>query len=265
MDDAWFAQLLEFMGGSWKGFRKVRKGVKKRVARHMQSLGCRSMDDYLERITSDPAARAECERLMTVSISRFFRDLRLWEIIETRVLPEILQKTGERVRVWFAGCAGGEEVYSFKIVWERLAAAQAPLPALVLIATDLNPENLERARQGIYPKGALRELDTDTRELWFEPAGKDRFAVKPHLKEGIVWQKKDLLHDDPPGSAFDIVFLRNNLLTYYTEAVMQEAFHCVVDAVAPDGFLVIGAKEEMPEEGVSRLARFDRYVYRKKG
>lgn len=231
----------------------------------MQALGCRSMDDYLARIASDPAARAECERLMTVSISRFFRDLRLWEIIAARVLPEILQKRGERVRVWFAGCAGGEEVYSFKIVWERLAAAQGPLPALVLIATDLNPENLERARQGIYPRGALREVDGNTRELWFEPIRKDRFAVKPHLKEGIVWQKKDLLSDEPPGSAFDIVFLRNNLLTYYTEAVMREAFHCVVDAMAPDGFLVIGAKEEMPEERVSRLAHFDRYVYRKKG
>ena len=264
MDDHQFARLLDVVNGSWKGYRKVRKGVKKRVARHMQEIGCRRMDDYLEKISGNKAVRAECERLMTVSISRFFRDRQMWEALESRVLPEILKSGGGAVRVWFAGCAGGEEVYSFRILWGMFSAGRDAMPALRMTATDLNPENLSRAQAGIYPRGAMREVDEKLRDAWFEMLKGGRFAVAPVLKDGIDWRVGDLRRDDPPGTGFDLVFLRNNLLTYYSEPEMRAGFDRVVDALSPGGFLVIGAKEVMPGFGLMRLARYDRCVYRKK-
>ena len=73
MDDRAFGRLLEFLGLSWPGYRRVRKGVKKRVGRHMQA--------YLEKLMQNKEVRRQCERLMCVSISRFFRDRRLWEAL----------------------------------------------------------------------------------------------------------------------------------------------------------------------------------------
>ena len=79
MDDAQFRILLEHLGYCWDGCRRVRKGVKKRTHRHMQQLGCRDIPAYLNLLDNQVERRHECELLMTVSISRFFRDRRLWQ------------------------------------------------------------------------------------------------------------------------------------------------------------------------------------------
>lgn len=263
MDDRQFSRLLNFLNYSWKGYRKVRKGVKKRVSRHMAELGCRDMDAYLERLAEDPGIRAECKRRMTVSISRFFRDLRLWEILGNRLLPELTGQGRGSVRVWFAGCAGGEEVYSFRMLWAEFTAGCPDPPDLYLIATDVVPDYLERAKQGVYPKGALRDTDARRREKGFLQVKKEQYRVAPSLKEKIDWRVQDLLTDNPPAQELDIVFLRNNLLTYYHEALVEEPLERIIDTLRPGGFLVIGAKEEMPQTGLNRLIRYDRYVFRR--
>jgi len=91
MDDKEFHQLLEFLGLSRQGYRKVRKGVKKRVGRHMQQLDCRNMREYLDQLEQSEDVRNQCARLMSVSISRFFRDKRLWQVLESRILPELIE------------------------------------------------------------------------------------------------------------------------------------------------------------------------------
>ncbi len=92
MDDQQFRQLLNLFGFSWKGYRKVRKGVKKRINRHMKELGCRNMAAYLAELEKEDEARQHCELLLTVSISRFFRDREFWRTLEKKLLPELIRK-----------------------------------------------------------------------------------------------------------------------------------------------------------------------------
>ena len=120
MDDRQFRELLHRFELSWDGYRKVRKGVKKRIRRHMQQLKCQNVRDYFVALEKDKEQRRQCERLMTVSISRFFRDRGLWLMLENEVLPCIIDNNKALVKVWSAGSACGEEVYSFKILWDRL-------------------------------------------------------------------------------------------------------------------------------------------------
>jgi chemotaxis protein methyltransferase CheR len=87
MDDTSFIRLLEYFNLSWSGYRKVRKGVKKRIARHMQALNLSSMDDYLKLIDKDEDVRKKCFWHLTVSISRFYRDRHLWERLGREILP----------------------------------------------------------------------------------------------------------------------------------------------------------------------------------
>jgi chemotaxis protein methyltransferase CheR len=221
------------------------------------------MDEYLARLQAHPGHRAECRRQMTVSISRFFRDLRLWEILEARVLPELAAQQPETVKVWSAGCAGGEEVYSFRILWETFAAKYSTAPRLKMIATDLAPQYLERAKKGIYPNGALRDADTAKLNDWFFHVKKDRCIVRPWLKNTIDWRVQDLLSDPPPAEDLDLVFLRNSLLTYYLPDLSAKPLQRVINALKPGGFLVIGAKEQIPEPARNHLTPYDRYVFRK--
>lgn len=246
MDDRHFQQLLEYLGLSWAGYRKVRKGVKKRIARHMEQLGCRSMEEYILILNEKEGLRFACEQLMTVSISRFFRHLALWHILGNDILPGIIKKNVAPLKVWSAGCACGEEVYSFKIVWERLRDQFEPLPALEMLATDMNPIYLDRARAGIYPRSSLREVPKEIRPIYFEPQkGKKHFAVRSFLKEGISWKVQHFFLDVPE-KRFHFIFLRNSLLTYYESELRELAFQKVVDRLEPGGFLIIGAHEKIP-------------------
>ncbi len=89
-DDHQFRQLLHHLGLSWKGYRRVRKGVKKRIRRHMQQLGCQNMPAYLLELDKSKEARRQCEQMVAFPISRFFRDRKLWEVLEKEILPELL-------------------------------------------------------------------------------------------------------------------------------------------------------------------------------
>jgi chemotaxis protein methyltransferase CheR len=247
MRESEFAAMLERFALSPEGYRKVRKGVQKRIVRHMQELRCPTMKAYLERLDTDGAAEREARRLMDVSISRFFRDGPLWQVLEEEILPSLIAEHPGGLRVWSAGCALGQEAYSFRILWALLSEKKAAMPPLDLRATDVNPAYLERAIEGIYPEGALARVPAEARACFFQPAGKKSFRVVDDLRQGIRWQVHDLTADPPPARGFHIVFLRNNLLTYYRDEVVKAALPAIADRLVPGGVLVIGRKEHLPE------------------
>jgi chemotaxis methyl-accepting protein methylase len=248
MEDAHFNSLLEFLGFSWSGYRKVRKGAKKRVLRHMQDLGCRQMSAYLARLAADAALRRACERCLTVPISRFFRDRRLWDTLYAQ-LPQWVaaRPPGDPYRVWSAGCARGEETYSFKILWTLMASQGCAITAaLELLGSDLDPAHLAAARRGIYAAGSLREMRPAERAAGLTMLrGGRHWTVRPAIRQGILWRVHDL-RTGPPGGPHDLIFLRNTILTYLAEPGRSEAFARVLDALVPGGILVIGGHERLP-------------------
>lgn len=247
MDDNQFRLLIDRFGYSWEGYRRVRKGVKKRLSRHMQTIRCRNVKDYINLIERISAERSNFEHLMTVSISRFFRDKELWTTIKEQILLELFRNKSRTIRVWFAGCASGEEVYTFKILWEALRFADTQLPDIHIIATDMNPEYLNRAKQAVYTLSSMRNVGDAIRSTYFIKQSQGRFAVRAEIKTGIIWQIHQLL-SDPPEDTFDLIFIRNNLLTYYADRVKIPAFKRVANQLATGGFLVIGRNEDLPDD-----------------
>jgi len=264
MDDHQFKLLLEFFNRSWKGYRKVRKGVKKRIGRHMQSVGCRQMAAYLHLLKISGAARRTCERLLTVSISRFYRDRQIWQILTMNILPYLARQSNNPVWIWSAGCARGEEVYSLKIAWEELKRRRTRVGRLAVVASDLNVEYLAMARNGHYARGSVKDLSAELKTRYFEKSqGGRRWSVRPELKTGIEWLCQDLLTGPPPENKYDLILLRNNLLTYYRAPDVNTGFQNVMAALAPTGFLIIGAHEHLPDNA-TRLTPVigSRLIYR---
>jgi chemotaxis methyl-accepting protein methylase len=265
MDDHQFCRLLDRFGFSWSGYRKVRKGVKKRITKHMNDLGCYNLKAYLAELDKSDEVRKKCELLLTVSISRFFRDREFWRFLEQKYLPDLIEKNIEKINVWSAGCACGEEVYSFKIVWDCLGNRLGHLPKLEIIATDINPVYLEKARAGIYSSSSLKEVTTEFQSVYFiKRKGKKSFEVNASLKRDVIWKTHHIL-SDPPGSKFDIIFLRNNVLTYYEDPLKKKAFRIILDSLAPHGLLIIGAHESLPFQPKDLTAVSPHpFVFRKK-
>jgi chemotaxis protein methyltransferase CheR len=264
MDDLQFRQLLDYFNYSWDGYRRVRKGVKKRISRHMQKLGCRNVNAYLHILDRHEDVRQHCEGLMTVSVSRFFRDRMLWKIIEDHIVPEILSKNVEKVKFWDAGCACGEEVYSIKILWETLRSRFGDMPDIEIWVTDINQTYLRKAREGIYSVSSIKEVEQHVRKKYFLfQEDKKKFKINPSLKKGIIWKVHNMLHDFDENN-FDIIFLRNNLLTYYIDEIKQPAFQKVAKSLAPGGFLIIGSHETLPLELKDLMSyRSQSYIFKK--
>jgi chemotaxis methyl-accepting protein methylase len=254
MDDDQFRQLLDWFDFSWSGYRKVRKGVKKRISRHMQELKCSNINAYLDLLNKSAELRQDCEKRMSVSISRFFRDRQLWHDLADDVLPGMIETEKKALRVWSAGCARGEEVYSFKIVWDHLSKKYQQLPEIEIVATDIHPDYIDKARAGVYAKSSMKEVPPEVREHYFDiRKSGNRFDIKAVFKKGIEWKVQDIF-SDPPGSSFDMIFLRNNLLTYYKAHLKIEGLKRVLKALAPAGWLIVGSHEKLPS-AVSNVQR----------
>ncbi len=246
MKDDDFQSILKLFNLSWKGYRKVRKGVKKRLVRHMQSVGVKSVTEYIDLIGKNPQLHEECRICLTVSISRFFRDTELWSVLEQKILPEVISKNPALVKVWSAGCACGEEVYTFLIVWDRVVASMWKPPRLHVIATDINPEYIERAQRGIYERSSVKEVCGPIKKKYFNRVGSSGlFQVLDSLKRRVEWRVHDLT-SGPPGDGFDIIFLRNNLLTYYCDPVKTKALRQIKNSLKNGGILIKGSHEQIP-------------------
>ena len=208
-----------------------------------------------------PEAAEKARQLLTVPISRFFRDKRLWEVVNASIIPKVVQEielTGLRpVRVWSAGCSCGEEAYGLKILWDELAKRSPKVPPIEIWATDTNPEVLERARAGIYPGSSLRNMSDSVLRDYFVPVS-DGFSIGEGLKGDLHWIQHDFISESPPCLNFDLIFLRNNLLTYYETPIKIRAFSQILTALRTGGFLIMGNNEEIPIDGLP-LKPFSEY------
>ncbi len=260
LSDTEFRGLLEHRNRPWAGYRKVRKGVIKRLRRHMQELGCSTVEQYLAQLARLPQAKAAHEQCLRVTISRFFRDRHLWQTLQRRSLPDLVERFCSPVRIWSAGCANGEEPYSLAMLWNELRDS----PALNLLATDAGEACLARAREGAYSRSSLKEVPDEMRKRYFDSGkGGRRFLVQSHRMTPIRWRQHDLLGSLPDSGPFHMILLRNNLLTYYQGPDLQAAFTRIVAALAPGGWLVTGAHERLPVSAFKLIRDKDcPWVYR---
>jgi chemotaxis methyl-accepting protein methylase len=175
--------------------------------------------------------------------------------MERLLFPSVVAEGKQEIKVWSVGCSSGEEIYSFKILWEEWAGNRDGVPDLELWATDINPELIDRARTGVYSSSSLKEVHEEWRSKYFSPVKANRWAISDFLKEGIHWKVHNLLIHEPPSTGFQIIFLRNNLLTYYKVETLRPALAKLIETLSPSGFLMIGVQENLPRE-FTELAPF---------
>ena len=109
-----------------------------------------------------------------------------------------------------------------KMIWDRLRSTYAQLPELEITGTDKHPDYIEKARAGVYTFSSLKEIPPEMREKYFDiRKSGHRFDVKASIKADIDWQVQDIF-TDPPGDDFNIIFMRNNLLTYYKDHLKKK-------------------------------------------
>lgn len=255
--DSDFRLLLDHYHRSWQGYRKVRKSPMKKISRHMKALGCSSIEHYLDLLDRNPAEQETLLVYLRITISRFFRDRKLWSSLDDSVFPFMLTHT-DALKIWCAGCSCGEEVYSLKILHQMNWATRS---SLEILATDADDVCLERARKGIYQKSSLREVTPAILSTCFQPSiRRNEFAVNQAFKKGITWEHHDFF-SALPGTGFHAVFLRNSLLTYHSPGVQSMVLDRILQSLLPGGFLVIGCHETLPPQPLNLVPTACNMIY----
>lgn len=250
----------------WPGFRKVRHQVCKRLKERMRDLGLDNYSDYRARVEGNPSEWRILDECCHITISRFFRDRGIFEVVRRIVLPDIAaraKREGRNAQAWSAGCASGEEPFTVKILWDVEVASAFPGVSLSILASDVDQAMLARAREGCFEPTSLHELPPTLIEHAFDRLG-PRYCVKPEYREGIEFLDQDLRTEMPP-CIFDLILCRYLAFTYFAEPLQHKVLAGLLERLRPQGYLVIGTHEQLPIN-VPELAVLDRtpQIFRKR-
>src|SRR5690606_33789884 len=103
------------------------------------------------RVLHDAAAMERLLMSLSVNVTSMFRDPGFYRAFRETVVP--LLRTYPFVRIWHAGCATGEEVYSMAILLHE----EELYDRARIYATDINEVLLQRARAGIFPLDRMQD------------------------------------------------------------------------------------------------------------
>jgi chemotaxis protein methyltransferase CheR len=247
---AFLQWALPHLNMRWKGFRKVRGQVCKRLKNRMSDLGLKDFAAYRAQLEADPQEWRVLDSCCHITISHFFRGRGIFETLEKRVLPGIAKRAKQEGRAalfWSAGCAAGEEAYTLKILWDSGATRSYPGVSLSIIATDIDEVMLVRARKACFEETSLRELPPHLVRQSFDRAGL-LYCIKPQYREGIDFLQQDLRFE-APASFFDLILCRYLAFTYFALPLQREVLARIAERLLPNGYLVIGTHEELPRNG----------------
>jgi len=246
-----------------------RQLVQGRLLRRLRGLGLKDFRSYCELLRRDPDSElGDLASAISTNVTSFFREMHHYELVERELLPQWLEskrRTGDRLRLWSAGCSTGEEPYALAMVLaEALARTGSELDARIL-ATDLSPQALAQAREGIYAIERLGGVSEDRRRRWFlrgEGDYKGLASIHPRLRELVTVMPLNLLHDWPMQVPFDAIFCRN-VVIYFDQPTKRRLFERYAELLAPGGYLFLGHSESM--HGLSdAFELIGRTTYRKR-
>lgn len=183
-------------------------------------------------------------KILTVTISRFFREREVFETLRQSVIPALLSEGREEIRVWSIGCANGEEPYSFSLLWKEGFEKAWSHIRLSILATDINGDLLERARAARYKKGSLKEMPEEILRSFFK-VDRDSYVLDEAAKNSVEFREHDILREEPFPD-MDIVFCRNLAFTYFSTDSQIAVVEKIARSIRNEGYLVIGKDERVP-------------------
>jgi len=216
----------------------ILRRTKRRAAQH----DFNSLVKYLAFLKTSPEEIQALTKDFLISVTSFFRDKEAFEYIRHNVLPGILKnlKPKEELKIWVAGCATGEEVYSLAILIAEQLSGKQEQPIVKIFATDIDSAALVHAGKGIYPPDAVKDVSAERLKKYFSKEG-THYRIKPNLRKMAIFAQHDLVKN-PPYCNMHFISCRN-LLIYMAPILQKKVFSMLLFGLKLDGYLFLGSSE----------------------
>src|SRR6187431_1557404 len=152
--------VYEYYGFDFGNYSKA--SLKRRVNRLYHLDGFHHFHEFLAKVRSDAEYYKRMVEEITVNVTEMFRDPLFYAVLRNEILPQL--GTKPFIRIWHAGCATGEEVYSMAILLKEANLLYKSL----IYATDLNPTVIENIRRGVFPLSQMKQYS----ENYIQSGGK---------------------------------------------------------------------------------------------
>lgn len=246
MEDEEIDQLLEKIFDKYGfDFREYAKAsFKRRLGAVLRAEHVATISELGQRVLSDPFLMQRFVHSITVSTTSMFRDPTFYRAFRNIVLP--ILKTYPFIRIWHAGCATGEEVYSYAILLQEEDLSDR----CRIYATDLDAVSIEKAKNGVFDIAAMKEYSTN----YIQAGGKYSLskyytAMNEHavfsktLRENIVFAQHNLVSDSS-FNEFHVILCRN-VMIYFNSLLREKVLSLFHDSLCPFGILALGSKESL--------------------
>lgn len=221
--------------------------VQRRLTVRLRARGCSDYAAYGQLLRTDPEEYGPLLNALTINLTRFFRDGTTFQAIEETCLTELvkMRASSRRLRIWSAGCAAGEEPYSLAIMLREALGPALRRWQVEIIATDVDEEVLERARQGLYDHYSFQGL-APRYEAWIEHyfAPGPKRQLGDEIRDMVSFRRHDLVRDPPPAN-LNLILCRN-VLIYFDRELQDRLYRAFHEALRTKGFLVLGKTEILP-------------------
>ncbi|MDH4317360.1 MAG: protein-glutamate O-methyltransferase CheR [Desulfobulbaceae bacterium] len=221
-----------------------RASVKRRVKHFMAASGYAKVSEIIPALLYRQSVFENLLQYFSVTVTEMFRDPEVYGSLRIRVIP--LLRTYPFLKIWHAGCASGEEVYSLAILLHE----EGIYDRCTIYATDFNEIVLEKARRGIYPIADIKKhlenyrLAGGTFSLtdYFD-AHYESVIMSQDLKKNITFARHNLVTDQVFGEIH--LILCRNVLIYFNQTLQERVFKLFDESLVRGGFLCLGKKESL--------------------
>jgi two-component system, chemotaxis family, CheB/CheR fusion protein len=216
----------------------ILRRTKRRAAYHDLA----TLSDYYEFLKSSPEEIEALSKDFLISVTAFFRDKEAFDYIQNNVIPGLLKKLtpNEELKIWVAGCATGEEVYSLAMLIAEHLTGDYALTVVKIFATDIDSAALLYAGKGIYQADTVKNVNKNRLKEYFIKDG-DGYRIKPVLRKMAIFAQHDLVKN-PPYCNMHFVSCRN-VLIYMAPILQRKVFSMLLFGLKMDGFLFLGSSE----------------------
>ncbi|MEM9433268.1 MAG: protein-glutamate O-methyltransferase [Pseudomonadota bacterium] len=239
--------------------------VYSRLARRLRSLKLSGFEEYCGLLENDVDC-AESRNLLsalTTNVTHFFREGHHFEILQADVYPKLVGKAkqGEKIRIWSAGCSAGHEPFS--IALSLLSSfPDATNFDVKILATDIDPAILSKARMGKYSSDDVDSIPSEIRQRFLSETS-DGFEIGSEAKALVSFGELNLIHSWPVKGPFEIIMCRN-VAIYFDKQTQAKLWARFAELLSPTGVLMIGHSERLSANVTEQFSSLGVTAYRKK-
>lgn len=226
-------------------FRDYSPGTARRRVLHRVSMsGLNNISELQHLILRDRNAADALVKSLSINVTEMFRDPAFFLVLRQKIIPALSRN--EHFKIWHAGCAGGEEVFSMAI----LLAEEGGDEKATLYGTDFNRSIIEKAKTGVLPMDQMKQnihnyqASGGCREFaGYYRARYEGAIINQFVKRNIVFSLHNLVSDAAFGT-FQMIVCRN-VLIYFNQRLKERVFRLFLDSLQPGGYLCLGSHESL--------------------